>query len=142
MSAKRLRRRWSSPILEILRSGREGISVGELEEGLGCNERSLRRALYELRRAGVVHPVTARLAYDEPWPEIGDPVMARVLRQIRSHPRSVSELARSMGSLEDEPPGRARHRDKIYRAVSQLGRLGLITPGSQVWLSSTLRAPR
>ena len=139
---KRLRRRWSAPILEILRSGREGISVGELEELLGCNERSLRRSLHELRSAGLVHPVSARLGYDEPWPVLGDPVMARVLRQIRREPRSFEQLVDSMGPAEDEPPGRARHRDRLYRAVTQLARLGLITPGGQIWLASTTRAPR
>jgi DNA-binding HxlR family transcriptional regulator len=129
--SRRYLRKHSGPILELL--SRRGMTVRRLCAQLGVHEKCVRRALEELRLAGLVHPTHTRLAYPGKWPELGDPVLASVLRRLRRRPMTRDELR---AEWPDVP------RKEIDSALHYLTKRGYLAPACLVWASTFEQATR
>jgi SOS response regulatory protein OraA/RecX len=127
----RYSRKLSEPALELL--SKRGHTVRSLCAQLGTDDRSMRRALEELRIAGMVHPRHTRLAYSGKWPELGDPLLASILRRLRRRPMTRDELRAQYA----ETP-----RREIDDALSYLTRRGYLAPACLVWASTFTHATR
>jgi len=129
------RRKHSPTVLSAMRHGCDGMTARAMASAIGINEDAVALALKDLRMMGLVRRAKSVMAYDGPWPAIKEPHAARVLRQIRRQPRTVTELADDMARLDpikDNLP-------IVSHRVRKLRKYGHVAPPG-AWLMSTTRA--
>ena len=129
--SRRYIRKHSGPILDLV--SKEGLSVRRLCRLLSTDDRTIRRALEELRMSGFVHPVHTRLAYLGKWPELGDPLLASILRRLRRKPCTRDEFRALYPDIRPK---------EIDQALHYLAHKKHIAPAALVWASTFQHAPR
>ena len=131
------RRKHSPTVLAAMRHDCDGMTARQIAATIGLSEDTVCTALKALRTMGLVRRAKSAMAYDGPWPDIDEPHAARVLRQIRRQPRTVTELADDMAPLDPD-------RDNlpiVSHRVRKLRKYGHVAPPG-AWLMSTTRATK